>query len=380
MNRSLQLRTFPSSVVRPGEIVVARDFTMPGRGRITCPAGDAIAADLRRLGGRVRRGPLPVEDAPGHERATVYTASYLDRAGRAVGFAVGAHPNEAGLASDAVARWARALRSRRLVTADIGLPCLCLESPPPAGTGVDLPPQARGGRPVLPTPPGRPTPCPAAAMSLADARTYAERGDTVVLVGESQASVAALGAEGPGRTVVVRSAVEAAALDVPRPERISFVVQPGLPAEEAMPVLAALRERFPLLRGHHFDALCLRASDRTASASVASTGADVALVLGEPADADSARLARACSPAHRTRIVDRLDQVGPGLVESATTVALVPARTAPARLAAAVEQALTGLGPLTVISRSVSSTGQESPVRAPRRPGRCCARRIPGSD
>ncbi|WP_158718658.1 hypothetical protein [Streptomyces griseus] len=184
---------------------------------------------------------------------------------------------------------------------------------------------------------------------------YARRGDTVVLVGESEAAVAALKAEGPDHTVIVRSAVEAAALDVPRPERISFVVQPGLPAEEAMPVLAALRERFPLLRGHHFDALCHRSSDRTAAASVASTGADVALVLGEPADADSARLARACLPAHRTRIVDRLDQVGPGLIESATTIALVPARTAPARLASAVERALTGLGPLTVISRSVSS-------------------------
>ncbi|MEU3592527.1 hypothetical protein [Streptomyces filamentosus] len=355
MNRTLQLRTFSSSAVPPGEIVVARDFTMPGRGRLPCPAGDVIAMDLRRGGGKVRRASLPVQDIPRPGTAKVYTASYVDRAGQAVGFAIGAHANEAHLASDAVARWCRALRSRRLVVADIERPCLCLDFSPPRGRRTVLLPQARGDRSVPPPPHGQPRQCPAALMSLEDTRTYAQRGDTVVLVGESEVAVAALKAEGPDHTVVVRSAVEAAALDVPRPERISFVVQPGLPAEDAMPVLAALRERFPLLRGHHFDALCHRSSDRTAAASVASTGADVALVLGEPADADSARLARACLPAHRTRIVNRLDQVGPGLIESATTIALVPARTAPARLASAVEQALTGLGPLTVISRSVSS-------------------------
>ncbi|WP_268256559.1 hypothetical protein [Streptomyces roseolus] len=327
---------------------------MPGRGRLPCPAGDVIAVDLRRGGGKIRRASLSLQDTPRPGTAKVYTASYVDRAGQAVGFAIGAHANEAHLATDAVARWCRALRSRRLVVADVGRPCLCLDFAPPRDARTVLPSQTQEHRSVLPPPHGQPRQCPAAAMSLEDTRTYAQRGDTVVLIGESEDAVAALKAEGPDHTVVVRSAVEAAALDVPRPERISFVVQPGLPAEEAMPVLAALRERFPLLRGHHFDALCHRSSDRTAAASVASTGADVALVLGEPADADSARLARACLPA-RTRIINRLDQVGPGLIESATTIALVPARTAPARLASAVEQALTGLGPLTVISRSVSS-------------------------
>ncbi|MFD6245969.1 hypothetical protein [Streptomyces roseolus] len=313
-----------------------------------------IAVDLRRGGGKIRRASLSLQDTPRPGTAKVYTASYVDRAGQAVGFAIGAHANEAHLATDAVARWCRALRSRRLVVADVERPCLCLDFAPPRDARTVLPSQTQEHRSVLPPPHGQPRQCPAAAMSLEDTRTYAQRGDTVVLIGESEDAVAALKAEGPDHTVVVRSAVEAAALDVPRPERISFVVQPGLPTEEAMPVLAALRERFPLLRGHHFDALCHRSSDRTAAASVASTGADVALVLGEPADADSARLARACLPA-RTRIINRLDQVGPGLIESATTIALVPARTAPARLASAVEQALTGLGPLTVISRSVSS-------------------------
>ncbi|MGW6395298.1 hypothetical protein ACWFR1_33470 [Streptomyces sp. NPDC055103] len=356
MNRSLQLRTFPSSTVPAGEIVVARDFTLPGRGRFLCHAGDVIAADLRRRGGKVRRAPLSVDDGQGSGTAEVYTVSYVDRTGQVVGFAVGAPRDEAPLASDAVARWCRTLRSRRLVVAETDRPCPCAgPSSPTGGTAALLPSPARGGRPAPPPPRSHAPQCPAAAMSEADAQTYAERGDTVVLIGDGTVASAALQAEVQEHAVVVHSEHQAAMLDVPHPERVSFVVQPGLPSEEAMPVVAALRERFPLLRGHHFDALCHRSSDRTAAAAVASAGADVALVLGDPADADSARLARACAPAQRTRIINRLDHLGPGLIESATTIALVPARSAPGHLARAVQDALGGLGPLTMISRSVSS-------------------------
>jgi 4-hydroxy-3-methylbut-2-enyl diphosphate reductase len=156
-------------------------------------------------------------------------------------------------------------------------------------------------------------------------------------------------------------------------ERVSFVIDPAMPASAAMPVLAALRARFPRIRGHHLDVMCDHATDQ--AHAMASVAADSELMLiitdsGEDADAADAgtvdveamAAVRAVQGADaRVHVVRRLADIGPDLLADATSVGLAATLGAPPGLAEQVTGALSGLGPVTVSSRSVR-TRRESPL------------------
>ena len=208
--------------------------------------------------------------------------------------------------------------------------------------------------------------CPLVEAVCADVRRYAERGDTVVVLGRSRHAVTrTLVGQAPGSAILVEDAAQAAALDVPDRDRVSFVAAPGQPVREVMNVLAVLRARFPGLCGHHFDILCHAASDRDATIHAAAADADVVLVLGSGSDHDSRRTAALAARAARAgaavvHVVDRLGEIRAEWLASATSIGLINARTAPTRLAGQVCEALAGLGPLTLARRAVTT------VTAPR--------------
>ena len=86
--------------------------------------------------------------------------------------------------------------------------------------------------------------------------------------------------------------------------RVSYLLQPGIPVEDAAPVIAALRSRFPALHGPHPDGFCYAASDRAETVRVIASASDAVLVLGAPDAPDSRRisaLARDCGA--RTHVV-----------------------------------------------------------------------------
>ncbi|MFJ1753554.1 hypothetical protein [Kitasatospora sp. NPDC088134] len=348
MNRSRSFLRSHGPDVPPGEAVVATEIEWPHRGPVPCPAAPLLAGSLRQLGLRVRLAPIgPVTGATAGG-SDVLAVSYVDRRGVAAGFAVAVHPAVSLAVGDVVGRWYDTLRSRRLVTAATQESChrRCRPAgPPPRSALGDHPgPVPHPAEPVR-DPAGQL--CPLLDAAADDVAEYAGRGDTVVVVGRPGTGAAGvLLGRAPGRTVLLRGLDEAAALTGIDPDRVSFVVQPGMPLEDAMPAVAALRERFPRLRGQHFDILCPAASDRLAAVRSAGAGADLALVLGEP-DEDSRALARA-SGAARVRVVSRLDQIGPETMHAVTTVVLAPAHSMPPGLDTALRHALGGLGPLSV--------------------------------
>ena len=61
---------------------------------------------------------------------------------------------------------------------------------------------------------------------------------------------------------------------------MSYLLQPGIPVEDAGPVTAALRSRFPALHAPHPDGFCYAASDRAETIRAIASAADVMLVLG----------------------------------------------------------------------------------------------------
>ncbi|REF00421.1 hypothetical protein [Thermomonospora umbrina] len=220
--------------------------------------------------------------------------------------------------------------------------------------------------------------CPLVTAVHADAAAYAARGDHVVVIGDRRhASLPILAAcAGPAAEVVhsaldVRSSTTGAHGSEPGP--VSFVIDPGMAVEDALPIVTALRDRVPRLAGHHFDVLCDAASDRAQTIASVSSGSELTLILAAdeidpdaqdalrmatahpyprgPAGFDEGRAGGSCA----VDVVTCLADLKPERLAGVTAVGLVGTLSAPAGLREQVVAALAGLGPLTCRRRTVDT-------------------------
>ncbi|PWV73874.1 4-hydroxy-3-methylbut-2-enyl diphosphate reductase [Prauserella marina] len=105
--------------------------------------------------------------------------------------------------------------------------------------------------------------CPLVTKVHAEARRFAARGDTVVLIGhEGHEEVEGTLGEAPENTVLVQNTEEARALTVRDPSRVSYLTQTTLAVDETAEVVEALRQRFPALRGPGSDDICYATTNR----------------------------------------------------------------------------------------------------------------------
>jgi 4-hydroxy-3-methylbut-2-enyl diphosphate reductase len=377
MNRTLRLQQLHVGNARRGKLVVATQFEHPERGPVRCDAASLLAA---ALGADACQAPADVHDLAdgGQDPAggVMFTATYAGRGGEAHGFGIAAHRDDrAGLirAEQAVASWSGAMRSRRLILADADPSCPGERRAQDLTAGARLPRRdsdevpavfpaagvalsvqveaaARGLDVIDAT-------CPLVAAAHADIRAYAGRGDTVILIGQpGHAAFATFTQQGAESLIPVTSVADVETITELDPDRVSFVVQTGLPVERAQPVIAALRARFPRLRGHHYDVLCYAASDRIETVRAVARSSDLLLVLGSDRDPDCRDLAAAAGtgPAP-VQVVRDLGQLRPEVLAGAVVIGLAVARSAPDGLAGRVREALSGLGPLSAVTRRVST-------------------------
>ncbi|MFI6095741.1 hypothetical protein ACIA8G_09320 [Lentzea sp. NPDC051213] len=324
MNRSVERQRFFTEGVRLGEICVG-SFTHPVRGRVRSSASPLVAGTLRRLGHQVREvsGFTLSSDATD---GVLFTASYVDRSGAVVGFGAAAHhADEQAVcaAREAVHAWSAVWRTRRVVLAT-AQEC----------TADD---------------------CPAVGKALAELKKFADRGDRTVIIGIRDSELAAVLTGTGDAAVVAESPADVAALDLD-PDHVSYLVQPGLVVEDAVPVITALRARYPRLRGAHPDNLCYATSDRMAAVLVVAMTTDRLLVCDSGAPDEAARLVRLVAstgrPAH---VVRRVDDILPSWMAGTESVGVAAVGHFGTRLVNDVVGALSGLGPMSLVRRRVST-------------------------
>lgn len=419
MRRTLRIEQVPAADVQRGEVLVATTYIHPERGSVQCAASPLLAAALRKVGLRVREGPVAVSDGTRCDGGVLFAVSYVDRQERVAGFGVAAHPRDdlaVATARRAALEWSRVLRSRRLLraqalpmcwgarrsmamivagTASGGPPVYVLGRPAlrdrdvaalavrgvrfaddladvPVGARVALPAhgvslaaraelRARGSEVIDST-------CPLVAAGHADVRSYAGRGDTVVLIGgRDHVAAETFAGQGGEAVMMVRDVRDLAGLVGIDAERVSFVVQTGVPAEDAAPLVEALRARYPALGGFHYDVWCYAASDRTETIRSVAAASDVVLVVGAADHDDTAHVATVARNAGtQVRVLEAVgglvDVFAGGWLTGAGTIGLATTWSTAPGLDAEIARVLAGLGPLSVVARSTSTcTGNVGP-------------------
>jgi 4-hydroxy-3-methylbut-2-en-1-yl diphosphate reductase len=336
LNRSVERRRFAVRGTSPGEVIVG-GFNHPARGRVRAPAAPVLAAELARLGFRIRVAREPIDPGTGPAGGVLFTASYLDHTGSPVGFAAAADATDPGAlaaAAQTVRVWSGVWRTRRLLVADAG--SCCAEAAACGDT------------------------CQLVAATHAELRRFTGYGDMVVVIGRrGHAAVPALVGQAPEQVVVVETVADVPALRVD-PDRVAYVVQTGLPIEDAAPVVAALRARYPRIRGAHPDSLCYAASDRAQTIRAVAGSCDLMLVLGGTGAGELVGLAAASGVP--VRVLGHTGELRADWLVGPACVGLAGSPSTRPGLAAEVIGVFSGLGPLSVAHRRVSTETTTGPL------------------
>jgi 4-hydroxy-3-methylbut-2-en-1-yl diphosphate reductase len=215
------------------------------------------------------------------------------------------------------------------------------------------------------------TTCPMVAKVHSEARRYAARGDTIVLIGHAgHDEIEGTLGEAPDRIVLVETVADIDALEVADPARVSYLTQTTLALDETADAVAALRQRYPDLRGPDSEDICYASTNRQAAVSAVAAEADLVLVVGSANSSNSVRMVELCRrqgvPAH---LVEDAGHIDLAWLVNAATIGLTAGASAPAALVDDVIAALRGLGPVAVEVREVATeTVQFALPRKVRRP------------
>ncbi|SMD05390.1 4-hydroxy-3-methylbut-2-enyl diphosphate reductase [Kibdelosporangium aridum] len=209
--------------------------------------------------------------------------------------------------------------------------------------------------------------CPLVTKVHTEARRFAGRGDTVVLVGHAgHEEVEGTLGEAPDRTVLVQTAEDVASLDIPDPSRVSYLMQTTLAVDEAAEVVSALRARFPDLRGPASDDICYATTNRQNALHAIADEADLVLVVGSTNSSNSVRLVelaqRHGTPAY---LIDDVSDIKARWLEGVRVIGITAGASAPPGL---VDEVVAALNPISVENReTVTETIQFTLPPAARR-------------
>ncbi len=198
--------------------------------------------------------------------------------------------------------------------------------------------------------------CPLVTKVHAEARRFASEGRTIFLIGhEGHEEVEGTLGEAPEAIRLVEDIRAAELIEVPEPERVSYLTQTTLAVDETDEIVAVLRERFPELRGPASDDICYATANRQHSVRAAAREADVVLVAGSQSSSNSQRLVEvARREGARAYLVDDETEVDVAWLAGAGTIAITAGASAPEWIVTRLVDALRALGPLDVQERTTT--------------------------
>jgi 4-hydroxy-3-methylbut-2-enyl diphosphate reductase len=199
--------------------------------------------------------------------------------------------------------------------------------------------------------------CPLVAKVHTEARRFAARGDTVLLVGhEGHDETEGTLGEVPGRIHLVQNIEEAERIRVEDPDKVAVLLQTTLAADDAAETVSVLRRRFPLIESSPTDDICYATTNRQQAVKDIAADSDVVIVLGSENSSNSKRLVEVAQRAGaKAHLADDASQIRPEWLHGKRTVGITAGASAPPNLVDEVVAMLRALGPVDVDERVVAA-------------------------
>jgi 4-hydroxy-3-methylbut-2-enyl diphosphate reductase len=181
--------------------------------------------------------------------------------------------------------------------------------------------------------------CPLVTKVHVEARRFAEEDYDIVLIGhEGHEEVVGTTGEAPAHIKLVDGPGEVASVSVRDPAKVAYLSQTTLSVDETNSVVAALRERFPLLQGPPSDDICYATQNRQTAIKEVARSSDLVLVVGSRNSSNSVRLVEVARDAGAAAayLVDDATAISEEWLAGVTTVGVTSGASVPEDLVAAV--------------------------------------------
>ena len=185
--------------------------------------------------------------------------------------------------------------------------------------------------------------CPLVTKVHVEAVKFAKEGYSLILIGhrDHDEVIGTLG-EAPIVTQVVGSPEEVASLTLPDPTRVAYLTQTTLSLDETKDIIAALRERFPHIKGPAAQDICYATENRQVAVKQVASDADLLLVVGSDNSSNSNRLVEvARNLGTSSHLIDSFQNIKAEWLVGVKTIALTAGASAPECL---VEEVVEFLG------------------------------------
>jgi 4-hydroxy-3-methylbut-2-enyl diphosphate reductase len=176
--------------------------------------------------------------------------------------------------------------------------------------------------------------CPLVTKVHSEARHYAKRGYTLVLIGHAgHEEVEGTMGEAPDSIVLVESVEDAERLELPGVEKLAYITQTTLSVDETTEIIDALRRRFPHIEAPKKEDICYATTNRQRAVKSMLDSIDLLLVIGSRNSSNSNRLvevARAYGVG--AYLIDDETEIDEAWLEDVQTLGITSGASAPEKL------------------------------------------------
>ncbi|MFT6288039.1 MAG: 4-hydroxy-3-methylbut-2-enyl diphosphate reductase [Alcanivorax sp.] len=200
--------------------------------------------------------------------------------------------------------------------------------------------------------------CPLVTKVHIEVSRYSSEGRECILIGheghpEVEGTMGQYDYSAGGHVYLVEDEAQAAQLQVRDPSRLSYVTQTTLSMDDTARVIAALRERFPLITGPRKDDICYATQNRQDAVKQLANDCDLMLVVGSPNSSNSNRLRElAQRMGADAYLIDGVEDIDPAWLDGKLRIGVTAGASAPEVLVQEVLDGLCALGATTPIEVS----------------------------
>ena len=188
--------------------------------------------------------------------------------------------------------------------------------------------------------------CPLVTKVHIEAVRFARQNSTILLIGpRDHEEIDGTFGEAPKNTIIVETEADAEAVQVPDPERVTFLTQTTLSLDETRGIIEILKRRFPRISGPKSQDICYATENRQLAVKAVAPLCQLLLVVGSQNSSNSKRLVEVCKkssvPAH---LLDDCSFLQDAWFVGVDTVSVTAGASAPEHLVQELIEALQSRG------------------------------------
>ena len=133
--------------------------------------------------------------------------------------------------------------------------------------------------------------CPLVSKVHVEVKKMLREGHEIIMIGhKGHPEAEGTMGQAPNGMYLVETPDDVAALEVRSPNKLAYVTQTTLSVDDAATMVAALKKRFPAIRGPKRDDICYATQNRQDAVKFMAPQCDVVIVVGSPNSSNSNRL------------------------------------------------------------------------------------------